>query len=264
MTLSSITSTHAVPDTPGFRPRRAPAGGPAPSVHSNSLRRGMVIGAAAMTLSSITSTHAVPDTPGFRPRRAPAGGPAPSVHSNSLRRGMVIGAAAIAVAIVAVAVLVAVRTAADFLSDRADTRLRDVARRGELVTEQALLERARQVELIGASPTVVEAARLGAQRAAQLGLVGRPIEVLERQMAETRNLGVSENARRYLQSQLAPLGVAEMFVTDVNGFTAVSTEMTSDFVQNDEAWWRDAVRKGLTSAEAEFDESARQTVCLLY
>jgi len=173
---------------------------------------------------------------------------------------MVIGAAAIAVAIVAVAVLVAVRTAADFLSDRADTRLRDVARRGELVTEQALLERARQVELIGASPTVVEAARLGAQRAAQLGLVGRPIEVLERQMAETRSLGVSENARRYLQSQLAPLGVAEMFVTDVNGFTAVSTEMTSDFVQNDEAWWRDAVRKGLTSAEAEFDESARQTV----
>ena len=51
-----------------------------------------------------------------------------------------------------------------------------------------------------------------------------------------------------------------MFVTDVNGFTAVATEMTSDFVQSDEAWWRDAVRKGLTPAEAEFDESARQTV----
>ena len=41
---------------------------------------------------------------------------------------MVIGAAAIAVAIVAIAVLVAVRTAADFLSDRAATRLRDVPR----------------------------------------------------------------------------------------------------------------------------------------
>jgi methyl-accepting chemotaxis protein len=173
---------------------------------------------------------------------------------------MVIAAAAVAVGIVAIAVLVAVRTAADFLSDRADTRLRDVARRGELVTEQALLERARQVELIGASPTVVDAARAGAQRAAQMGLVGRPIEALERQMAATRSLGVSETAARYLQSQLAPLGIAEMFVTDVNGFTAVSTEMTSDFVQSDEPWWRDAVRKGLTSGEAEFDESARQTV----
>jgi len=213
-----------------------------------------------MTLSSITSSHAVPSTPGLNPRRGRSGAPGPATQSDSLRRGMVIGAAAVAVAIVAIAVLVAVKTAADFLSDRADTRLRDVARRGELVTEQALLERARQVELIGASPTVVDAAREGAQRAAQLGLVGQPIEALERRMAATRSLAVSEPATRYLQSQLAPLGIAEMFVTDINGFTAVSTELTSDFVQSDEAWWRDAARKGLTSAEAEFDESARQTV----
>src|SRR6478752_5609684 len=158
-----------------------------------------------MTLSSITSSHAVPSTPGLNPRRGRSGAPGPATQSDSLRRGMVIGAAAIAVAIVAVAVLVAVRTAADFLSDRADTRLRDVARRGELVTEQALLERARQVELIGASPTVVDAARQGAQRAAQMGLVGQPIEALERRMAATRSLAVSEPATRYLQSQLAPL-----------------------------------------------------------
>jgi len=173
---------------------------------------------------------------------------------------MVIVAAVIAVAILGLATLVAMRTAATFLSERADTRLRDVARRGELMTEQALLERARQVELIGASPTIVDAARAGAARAAQMGLVGRPIEALERQMAATRNLAVSETATRFLQGQLAPLGVAEMFVTDANGFNAITTEMTSDFVQSDEAWWRDAVRKGLTAAEAEFDESAGQTV----
>jgi len=173
---------------------------------------------------------------------------------------MVVMAAVVAVAILGVATLVAMRIAANFLSDRADMRLRDVARRGELVTEQAVLERARQVELMGATPTVLEAARAGAARAAQMGLVGRPIEALERQMAATRNLAVSETATRFLQGQLAPLGIAEMFVTDANGFNAVTTEMTSDFVQSDEAWWRDAVRKGLAAAEAEFDESARQTV----
>src|SRR4029079_10388268 len=144
-----------------------------------------------MTLSSITSTHSVPHTRGLRPRHGPSGASGPSAHSDSLRRGMVIGAAGIAVAIVAIGVVVAVPTAADFLSDRADTRLRDVARRGELVTEQALLERARQVELIGASPTVVDAARAGGARAAQLGLVGRSIESLEQQMAATKNLAVS-------------------------------------------------------------------------
>jgi methyl-accepting chemotaxis protein len=173
---------------------------------------------------------------------------------------MVVVAAVVAVAVLGLATLVAMRTAANSLSDRADARLQDIARRGELVTEQALLERARQVELIGASPTVVEAARAGAVRAAQMGLVGKPIEAVEKQMAATRNLAVSETATRFLQRQLTPLGIAEMFVTDANGFNAVTTEMTSDFVQSDEAWWRDAVRKGLTTAEAEYDESARQTV----
>lgn len=173
---------------------------------------------------------------------------------------MVVVAAGVAVAILGIATLVGMRTAANFLSDRADMRLQDVARRGELVTEQALLERARQVVLIGSSPTVVDAARAGAARAAQMGLVGRPIEAIEKQMAATKNLAVSETATRFLQRQLGPLGIAEMFVTDANGFNAVATEMTSDFVQSDEAWWLDAVRRGLTTAEAEYDESARQTV----
>jgi hypothetical protein len=200
-----------------------------------------------MTLSSITSTHAVPPAPRLHPRRAPSGAPSPTGQSKSLQRAMVVVAAGVAVAILGVATLVGMRTAANFLSDRADMRLQDVARRGELVTEQMLLERARQVELIGAAPTVVDAARAGAARAAQMGLAGKPIEALEKQMAATRNLAVSETATRFLQRQLAPLGIAEMFVTDANGFNAVATEMTSDFVQSDEAWWRDAVRKGLTT-----------------
>ena len=67
---------------------------------------------------------------------------------------MVVGAAVIAVVILGLAALVAMRTAATFLSDRADSRLRDVARRGELVTDQALLERvqAEAKALLGISP----------------------------------------------------------------------------------------------------------------
>ena len=213
-----------------------------------------------MTLSSITSTHAVPRVPLLHPDRGGISSPSPAGQSKSLQRAMVIGAALVAVAVLGGATLIAMRTTANFLSDRADMRLRDVALRGELVTEQALRERARQVELIGASPTVVDAARAGSARSANLGLVGQPIEALEKRMAATRNLAVSETTTRFLQGQLAPLGIAEMFVTDANGFNAVATEMTSDFVQSDEAWWRDALRKGLTTAEAEYDESAGQTV----
>jgi len=176
---------------------------------------------------------------------------------------MVFGAAVVAVVVLGGATLIAMRTAANFLSDRADTKLRDVARRGELVTEQALLERARQVELIGASPTVVDAARAGAARAAQMGLVGKPIDVIEKQMAATKNLAVSETATRFLQRQLAPLSIAEMFVTDANGFNSVTTEMTSDFVQSDEAWWQRAMRAGVWGPEADYDESTRQVVAAI-
>ena len=214
-----------------------------------------------MTLSSITSTHAVPRAARLHPESGgPSRTPSPHAHSKSLQRAIVLGAAVVAVGVLGLGAVVGMRAVANSMSDRADARLRDVARRGELVTDQALLERARQVELIGAAPTIVEAARAGTARAVQMGLVGRPIEEGERQMAATRSLAISETAKRFLRRQLAPLGVAEMFVTDANGFNVVTTEMTSDFVQSDESWWRDAVRRGLTSAEAEYDESARQTV----
>jgi methyl-accepting chemotaxis protein len=213
-----------------------------------------------MTLSSITSTHPVPRPSSLRPEgNGPVRTPS-TVQSKSLQRAIVVGAAVAAVAVLGVATLIAMQTAANLMSDRADSRLRDVARRGELVTEQVLLERARQVELIGNAPTIVDAARAGATRATQLGFDRSAIDAVERQMASTRTLAVSESAKRFLQRQLAPLGIAEMLVTDANGFNAVTTELTSDFVQSDEAWWRDALRKGLTTGEAEYDESAQKTV----
>src|SRR5688500_16650836 len=107
-----------------------------------------------MTLSSITSTHPVPRPPSLRPEgHDPVRTPS-AIRSNSLQRAIVVGAAVAAVAVLGVATLIAMQTASNFLSDRADARLRDVARRGELVTEQVLLERARQVELIGNAPTI--------------------------------------------------------------------------------------------------------------
>src|SRR6188508_1216880 len=171
-----------------------------------------------MTLSSITSTHAVPRPSSLRPEGHGPVRTTSTVRSKSLQRAIVVGAAVAAVAVLGVATLIAMQTAATFMSDRADSRLRDLARRGELVTEQVLLERARQVELIGNAPTIVDAARAGAARATQLGLARSAIDAVERQMAGTRTLAVSESAKRFLQRQLAPLGIAEMLVTDVNGF----------------------------------------------
>jgi methyl-accepting chemotaxis protein len=144
-----------------------------------------------------------------------------------------------------------------------DARVSDAARRGLLVVDGALAERVRQAELVATSPEVVRAARAGAARAASLGIVGTPMPALEQRFGEERSLEVEPATRYYLRAMLPRLGAAEILLTDANGFNAVTTGLSSDFVQSDEAWWQAAWRDGLSNADAVFDSSARQTVVSL-
>jgi methyl-accepting chemotaxis protein len=180
-----------------------------------------------------------------------------------LRRNLVLGVGLVTILVLGGAVWGGLQVAKRILGDRAAGRLRDTAARGALVVQRALLERQREIELIGSTPVVVDAVRDGAARAAQGGLVGRPIQELEREFKETRTLGVSARTRTFLIDRLGPLGIAEVLVTDRNGFNAVITELTSDFVQSDEEWWQKAFKDGITPAEASFDESAGKIVISL-
>jgi methyl-accepting chemotaxis protein len=144
-----------------------------------------------------------------------------------------------------------------------DVRVADAARRGLLVVDGALAERVRQAGFIAASPEVVAAARAGGARARALGIVGVPVAELESRFAADRSLQVEPATRYYLRAMLPRLGAAEMLLTDANGFNAVTTGLSSDFVQSDEAWWQAAWRNGVSNADAVFDSSARQTVVSL-
>ena len=144
-----------------------------------------------------------------------------------------------------------------------DVRVSDAARRGLLVVNAAIEERVRQAEVLAASPEVIEAARAGAARARALGLPSTAIPELERRFDADRSLGVTPSTRYYLRAMLPRLGAAEIILTDANGYNAVTTDRSSDFVQSDEAWWREAWREGISSAQAAFDSSARQTVVSL-
>lgn len=145
----------------------------------------------------------------------------------------------------------------------ADSRIADAAARTTIVLEQLLRERGQQLHLLASDPTIVAAARAGDARAQSLGIVGRDIKALESQFDATRTLDVDPAARRFLLAQLEPLEIAEAFVTDRNGYNAVTTQKTSDFVQNDEGWWTDAMKDGRATPSASFDESARQAVISL-
>src|ERR1043166_3726082 len=136
--------------------------------------------------------------------------------------------------------------------------LRQASEQAGLVIAGVVAEREREVGLLASLPAVVDAARLGAERARALGLVGRPIEELERRFDSTRTLDVDPRTRQFLIDRGAPLQLAEVLVTDIHGFNAITTERTSDFVQSDEGWWRQAMATGSSLAEASYDESAKQ------
>ena len=140
----------------------------------------------------------------------------------------------------------------------ADAGLVQAAEQAALVIDRVVAEREGQVRLLASLPSVVDAARLGAERAARLGIPGLPLAEAERRFDSTRTLDVDPRTRQFLVARSASLDLAEVLVTDTNGFNVLTTERTSDFVQSDEAWWQQAMSEGASPAEASFDESARQ------
>jgi methyl-accepting chemotaxis protein len=136
--------------------------------------------------------------------------------------------------------------------------LRQASEQAGLVIAGVVAERERQVGLLASLPAVVDAARLGAERARALGLVGRPLEEAERRYDSTRTLAVDPRTRQFLLDRGASLELAEVLVTEVHGFNVITTDRTSDFVQSDEDWWRQAMATGSSLAEASYDESAKQ------
>ena len=72
-------------------------------------------------------------------------------------------------------------------------------------------------------------------------------------------MAVAPATRQFLRDLLPQLDAAEILLTDANGYNAVTTQLSSDFVQSDEAWWQSAWHDGVSSADAAYDSSARQT-----
>ena len=136
------------------------------------------------------------------------------------------------------------------------TQLFDVAQRSASLVDRTLTDRTRSVRILGNAPVVVDAALQGAARARELELGGIPIADLESRFRDERSLVVAPRAREYLLELLPIADIAEVMVTDAAGLNAVTSGLTSDFVQRDEQWWVDALAAGVTDPVASLDESA--------
>ena len=181
-----------------------------------------------------------------------------SSSTSSLSRRIVLGIGVALFIVLAILGWAGSRLIRDRIIRDADAGLLQAAEQAALVIDRVVAERERQARLLASLPAVVDAARAGAERVARLGLTGIPLDEAERRFDSTRTLDSDPRTRRFLRDRSASLDLAEVLVTDVNGFNAITTELTSDFVQSDEAWWRQTMAEGVTPAEASYDESARQ------
>ena len=119
-----------------------------------------------------------------------------------------------------------------------DARIINSASLSEQLVQRILSERVRQVQLIAAEPNIIAAAKKGTEISRAKGLPNHSIDDLEQMFKGPRSQQVDENALRYLNALLPKLDIAEVMLTDEFGYNAVTTSLSSDFVQSDEAWWQ--------------------------
>ena len=140
---------------------------------------------------------------------------------------------------------------------RVDLFLSDAAGRAATRVDRYLGDHERLVTVLASSPTVIDAARTGTERSRREGLAARPSTELEQRFDERRSLDVDPRLRSFLRQLRTSGDIAEIILTEANGFNAVTTGRTSDFAQADEEWWRHAMHEGIVVSEASYDSSAR-------
>jgi methyl-accepting chemotaxis protein len=149
-----------------------------------------------------------------------------------------------------------------------NARIENAASLSTQLVDRVLSERARQVELVAAAPSVIDAAKKGAAEAKRAGLpaqrwTGASKETLapmEKRFGEKRSLDVDAGTKAYLTALLPKLGIAEVMVTDQSGYNAVTTSLSGDFIQSDEDWWTTAWSHGSTTANATIDAVSGKVV----
>ena len=149
------------------------------------------------------------------------------------------------------------RSRAALTNDIAGTDIRSQASNVARQLDEFLIERITESKAWASAPVVVDAARAAHGRHLAAGLVGTSIDAIEERFRARKSLALAPLADRYLRQQIASSPFfAEVFFTDRNGFNVALTNPTSDFVQSDEKWWKNAWSRQISVGEIEFDDSA--------
>ncbi|MDJ0597545.1 MAG: methyl-accepting chemotaxis protein [Crocosphaera sp.] len=128
------------------------------------------------------------------------------------------------------------------------------------LTKQFLEKALTISDVLASSPSVVESLESGTEKVNSLGLLQQPIKQVEQKFASDKLLSPNPSLNNYLTTIAKSNDLAEIILTERNGFNVGYNLPTSDFVQSDEQWWQIGAKQGATILAPEFDESVQSAI----
>ena len=179
-----------------------------------------------------------------------------SSRTQQLRQSFLLMGAVVALVLVAGFALLSSRSVTRIVERQADGRGQDVATHVASLVGMYLRERRREAEALARSPAVVRAALDGSQQAISRRLPQLDTPTLERMFNQRHVLGGDPELAAYLRDYVQRSEFSELFFTESHGYSVLASNRTSDFVQSDKEWWRQAVAEGLYEGAPRYDSSA--------
>ncbi|WP_019508937.1 methyl-accepting chemotaxis protein [Pleurocapsa sp. PCC 7319] len=91
---------------------------------------------------------------------------------------------------------------------------------------------------VASNPAVLSAIQKGIQKVETEQLNSLAIAEAEKKYATTKTLINDTALNNYLKQTAESSGLAEIFITEKNGFNIAYSQLTSDMIQSDESWWQ--------------------------
>src|SRR5436190_466826 len=179
-----------------------------------------------------------------------------SSRTQQLRQSFLLMGAVVALVLVAGFALFSSRSVTRIVERQANERGQDMATHVASLVGMYLRERRRESEALARSPAVVRAALDGSQQAISRRLPQLDTPTLERMFNQRHVLGGDPELAAYFRDYVQRSEFSELFFTESHGYSVLASNRTSDFVQSDEEWWRQAVADGLYEGAPRYDSSA--------
>ena len=119
------------------------------------------------------------------------------------------------------------------------------------------LDRASAIPLsLASNPAIIEAIKTGNNLVTEENLTSVSVSNLEERFEETKLLQPNSELNTYLQTVAQNNNFSEIFITEKSGFNIAYSQPTSDFVQQDEAWWQTAKTNPQYISDPGLDDSS--------